>query len=90
MKTENEILLEKQLADARETNAKFHRRLQKLEGMTPDNRTFQYGREFERRIADQRVAEAVRAGEIKLANYKTATRKLLRKFGAIRGTEEAP
>lgn len=90
MKTESEIMLEKQLAEARETNAKLHRRLQKLEARTPNQISFTYGQEFERRAADVRVAEAIKAGEQKLAAYKTATRKLLRKFRAIPGTEESP
>lgn len=90
MKTENEILLEKQLAEARETNAKFHRRLQKLEALTLNQLSYHYGVEAGRRAADKRVSDAVHAGEVKLANYKTATRKLLRKLGAIGGTEETP
>ena len=90
MKTDNEILLEKQLAEARKSNAKLHRRLQKLEALTLNQLSFFYGQQAERRAADKRVADAIHEGERKLANYKTATRKLLRKFGAIGGTEETP
>ena len=78
MKTENEILLEKQLAEARETNAKFHRRLQKLEGMTLNEYSYQYGVRVGKSCVDRLIKDAVEAEQRKLEAYKTATRKLVK------------